>query len=89
VPKLSVEVVSEVDNGSDTLFWKDRWIQGHRVAGLTPQVFALVSKRRATSRTVLEALTNHAWVNNIQGALTVGVISEYLTLWDIIAGNIL
>jgi hypothetical protein len=55
-------VVSEVGNGADTLFWKDRWIQGQRITDLAPQVFAIVSKQRATRRTVLEALANHAWV---------------------------
>ena len=43
---------------------------------LRPQVFALVSKRRA-SRTVHNALSNNLWVSDIQGNLTAGVISEF------------
>ena len=35
-------------------------------------------------RTVQEAFTNRAWVSDIQGALTVGVIVEYLHLWDLL-----
>ena len=65
------------------MFWTDRWIHGQRVADLAPQVFALVSKRKANRRTVFEALTSNAWVSDIQGAITVGVISEFLGLWDI------
>jgi hypothetical protein len=76
-------VVSEVGDGHKTLFWTDRWIHGQRVADLAPQVFALVSKRKANRRTVFEALASNAWVSDIQGAITVGVISEFLGLWDI------
>jgi hypothetical protein len=43
-------------------FWKDRWIHGQRILDIALPVFAIVSKRRATHRTVLEALANHAWV---------------------------
>ena len=45
---------------------------------------AAVDKKRLKRRTVQEALTNRAWVTDIQGALTFGVISEYLQLWDIL-----
>ena len=37
-------------------------------------------------RTVQEAFTNRAWVSDIQGALTVGVIVEYLPLWNLLNG---
>ena len=40
--------------------------------------------RRRKKRTVQEALTNQAWISNIHGALTVGVLIEYLRLWDIL-----
>jgi len=55
-----------------------------RIIVLAPQVFVLVSKRRASRRTVCEALSNNLWISDIQGALTVGVISEFLSLWDLI-----
>jgi hypothetical protein len=29
-------------------------------------------------------LCNQTWISDIQGALTVGAISEYLALWDIV-----
>jgi hypothetical protein len=34
---------------------------------------------------VQEALINHAWVTDIQGGLPVGVIIDYLQLWDLLA----
>ena len=59
------------------------------MADLAPQIFAIVSKRRANKRTVLEALTNHGWIADIQGAHTVGIIIEFLALWDILSEVVL
>ena len=86
---FSTAIISEVGDGARTLFWKDRWINGQRVADLAPQIFAIVSKRRANKRTVLEALTNHGWIADIQGAHTVGIIIEFLALWDILSEVVL
>lgn len=77
-------ILTNVRGGANTLFWIDRWLLGQRTVDLAPQVCALVSKRIANKRTVQDALTSHSWVSDIQDALTVGVISEYLDLWDII-----
>jgi hypothetical protein len=57
---------------------------GHRIADLTPWLFRTIPNQRANRRTVLDALSNHSWISDIQGALSVGVISEYLLLWDLI-----
>jgi hypothetical protein len=35
-------------------------------------------------RTVQEALTDHSWVLDIKGALTVGVIVNVLHLWELL-----
>jgi hypothetical protein len=82
-------VVSEVGNGAATLFWSDRWIQGQRIADLAPQVFATVPKMRISKRTVHEALTDHSWVMDIYGALTFGVINEFLSLWYLLSEVVL
>lgn len=86
---FSIAVVSEVGNGAATFFWSDRWIHGQRIADLAPQVLATVSKRRINQRKVQEALTDNAWARDIQGALTVGVINEYLALWNLISEVVL
>jgi hypothetical protein len=44
-----------------------------------------VPKRRAKRRTIYEALTNHEWIKDIQGALSVVVLIEFLDLWDSLA----
>ena len=77
-------IYSEVGNGAATLFWTDRWLHGQSIADLAPRLFATISVRRRKKRTVQEALTNQAWIFDIQGALTVGVLIEYLHLWDIL-----
>jgi len=49
-----------------------------------PLLFMAIPKRRVKRRTVQDALTNQAWVSDIQGALTVGVIVDNLHLWDLL-----
>ena len=81
---FAAAIYSEVGNGAATLFWTDRWLHGQSIADLAPRLFATISVRRRKKRTVQEALTNQAWISDIQGALTVGVLIEYLHLWDIL-----
>ena len=81
---FAAAIYSEVGNGAATLFWTDRWLHGQSIADLAPHLFATISVRRRKKRTVQEALTNQAWISDIQGALTVGVLIEYLHLWDIL-----
>jgi hypothetical protein len=51
---------------------------------MAPRLFRTISKQRANRRTVLDALSNHSWISDIQGGLSVGVINEYLLLWDLL-----
>jgi hypothetical protein len=59
-------------------------MHGQCIADLAPRLFATIPKKRVKQRMVQEAFTNRAWVSDIQGALTVGVIVEYLHLWDLL-----
>ncbi|CAO2201417.1 unnamed protein product, partial [Urochloa humidicola] len=56
---------------------------------VTTIVAALVSKRRANRRTVLEALTNDRWLEDIQGQMSLDAVMEYLALWELLEGVIL
>ncbi|RCV25755.1 hypothetical protein SETIT_5G191100v2, partial [Setaria italica] len=80
---------TEIGDGANTLFWKDRWLAGKSIQDLAPRLYIFVSKRRVNRRTVREALTNKQWFQDIQGNLTVDALMEYLKLWDIIAGVVL
>lgn len=81
---FSVALQTEIGDGANTFFWTDHWIHGQRISDIAPWLFAIMSKRRTSKRTVQEARTNRTWISDTQGALTVGVITEYLLLWDIL-----
>jgi hypothetical protein len=75
---------TEIGNGYSTLFWEDRWIHGRNVMDIAPRLLLVVPRRIQNSRTVHTALANRSWLNDIQGALTVDVLVDYLDLWDAI-----
>lgn len=79
-----VAVQTKVGNGVDTKFWTDRWLHGSSVGELDPNLFQLIPKRARRQRAVSQALSNRRWVTDIQGALTVQVIVEYLKLWMLV-----
>jgi len=74
---FSIAIKSEVGNGRNTLFWTDRWLHGQRLDDLVPNLFGAISSR-ARKRTVQDALTDHRWVRDIRGALSLAVLREYL-----------
>jgi hypothetical protein len=69
-----------------TLFWCDRWLHEQQVEDLAPRLLGAIPKRRANKCVVLEALMNHKWISDIRGALTVGVLTNYLHLWNALVG---
>jgi len=74
-----------VGNGEKILFWKDRWLDGHTIAEIAPNLVKSVHKQTA-KRTVAQALLNGKWVEDIKGALTVQILVEYLQIWDLVDG---
>ena len=85
---FSAAISSEVGNGKNTLFWTDKWLHGQSLEMLAPLLFNSVSSR-AKKRTVYDALTDGRWVADIRGARTVGVLTEFLDLWDLLAEVVL
>jgi hypothetical protein len=61
----------------------DGW-PGRASRTFAPEVYALVTKRRPGRRTVMEGLNNNKWLEDIQGAISLEALMEYLELWDII-----
>ena len=53
---FSVVLITEVGNGSNTLFWTDKWINGKRVSDIAPRLFSIIPKIIASRRTVMESL---------------------------------
>jgi len=78
-------VITEVGDGANTLFWKDKWLAGKNIQDIAPHVYALVSRRTAARRSVLEALINEKWIEDIQGSISPEALMEYLVLWDVIS----
>jgi hypothetical protein len=77
-------VVSEIGNREHIFFWTDRWIHGKSILDLAPLLFAAIPQRRRRQRLVKEALHNRTWISDIWGALTVGIIVEFLHLWEVL-----
>jgi len=77
-------VITEIGDGTSTIFWKDKLLLEQHIEDLAPHLFEFVPKR-ANKRMVLETLTNHQCIHDLQGALTEGAIADFLTLWDLIA----
>jgi hypothetical protein len=75
---------TELGDGKSTLFWSDRWLHGQKIADIAPRLAVVVPRTRINKRTVYEALMTRQWISDIQGALTVGVIAEFLHLWDVL-----
>jgi len=81
---LSMAIITEVGDGANTLFWKDKWLAGRSIQDLAPNLYALVPKRRASRRKVMDALVDENWVADIQGEISLEALWEYLDLWDIL-----
>jgi hypothetical protein len=86
---FSMAMQTEIGNGATTFFWTDRWLLGHKIADLTPRLFGIIPKRRVNKRTVVDAISNQSWISDIQGALSIGIINEFLILWDLIDSIVL
>jgi hypothetical protein len=82
---LSTALITKVGDGRNTLFWRDRWLMGLRIEDLTPHIFALVPTRIANRRTVAEGIVEMAWIRDLKGTITWVVLSDFLTLSEVIA----
>jgi hypothetical protein len=61
--------ITKVGDGSNILFWKDRWLNGRRIRDIAPTIFDLVPKRIRNVRKVKEVVQDFRWVANFRGAL--------------------
>uniref|UniRef100_A0A0A9CVB5 Reverse transcriptase zinc-binding domain-containing protein n=1 Tax=Arundo donax TaxID=35708 RepID=A0A0A9CVB5_ARUDO len=79
---FAISITTQVGNGHNTLFWTDHWLNGCSLAVLAPDLIASIPKKIIRRRTVAEALHDRAWVRDIQGALSLAELNEYLQVWD-------
>jgi hypothetical protein len=59
-------------------------LHGHRIADIAPRLVAAIPKKKINQRKVQETLTENRWALDIPGAITVGVLVEYLQLWEVL-----
>jgi hypothetical protein len=52
-------------DGQTGRFWEDRWINGHTVREIAPQLYACIPKRRRKSRTIAAGLQGNSWARDI------------------------
>ena len=67
-----------VGNGAKTKFWHDSWLDGEAPCNLAPHLFAMVRRK---NRSVLQELTNDAWVIPFRRKITTVQIEEFVSLW--------
>jgi hypothetical protein len=82
-------VVTVVGDGTNMLFWKDRWLIGNRSESeIAPSLVAMVPRRRINKRLVSDALHSD-WINDFQGALTFRVLLEFFELYHVLQDIVL
>jgi hypothetical protein len=77
-------IISVIGNGTNTLFWSDRWLDGGCVKDIAPAVATKVGKSALSTRTVAHAVENWGWVSDIETPLPLIGVQQFLQLWDAI-----
>jgi hypothetical protein len=70
-----------VGDGRHALFWVDKWLDGASVTQLVLALFAVVNKRRQSTRLVRKAVDGGLWIGDITGSLSTQALVEYVRLW--------
>jgi hypothetical protein len=55
---FNLSVLTMVENGTNTLFWLDKWLNGNAIFDIAPDVVYLVDNRVSSTRTVAQAMDN-------------------------------
>jgi hypothetical protein len=81
---IAAAIITKLGDGANTLFWKDRWLDGKCIKDIAPAVFDLVPPRLANRQLVKDALPNFQWISDVNGAISVRVIAEFLELCEVL-----
>ena len=89
VPKASRQLFNAaarwvLGDGNTTLFWEDRWLEGHRIMELAPLTYGRVRKKTRNTCTIAQALLNDGWVAQVSPEVSTDSLREYLQLWNMI-----
>jgi hypothetical protein len=69
-------------NGRATMFWTDPWLDGYSLAMLTPDLVQAVSRHRCKGRSVMDALNNGTWIQDISGPRTIPVMMQFVLIFQ-------
>jgi hypothetical protein len=79
-----VAINTVIGNGTNTLFWTDKWFMGISLVELAPSVLQVVPLKTHKMRLVSEALNDHKWIPDIRGGLSMVGLYDFFQLWDAI-----
>jgi hypothetical protein len=74
---FEMAVTVTIGNEDKTKFWTDKWLQGSSVASIAPKPFFCSTQENNQSVYSESGLLNRRWVEDIQGSLSVQVITEF------------
>jgi hypothetical protein len=83
---FSDSLISIVGNGTSTLFWTDRWLNGAAIRKLAPEVLSQGGKKILIFKNCGANLENWQWVRDIKAPLSLAGLQQYLLLWDSVRG---
>jgi hypothetical protein len=61
-------------------FWTDPWLNGAALSSAYPELVVAVPARLCRVHMVASVLDNNAWVRDVQGALTIPILIQFLEL---------
>jgi hypothetical protein len=81
---FNLSILTMVGDGTSTLFWLDKWLNGNAIQDIAPDVVCLVDNRVISTRTIAQAIDNWQWVSDIGSHLSLVGLQQYLKLWDVL-----
>jgi hypothetical protein len=61
---INMAVVTTVGDGSNTLFWKGKWLNGKSIKDIASSIYAMVCAMTLNKRKVIEAFVNMRWITD-------------------------
>jgi hypothetical protein len=86
---IDMAMVTVIGDGTNTYFWKDKWLDGKRIKEIAPTLYAMVPKRIINTHKVSEALLNQRWISDFRGALSLVVLLDFFQLYRLLEDVVL
>jgi hypothetical protein len=76
--------VVQLGDGEKARFWRDKWLDGVKVADIAPTIAAQIPPHKVKSRTVKEGLSG-TWLRDCGPNLGEAALAEFFVLWQVLA----